>query len=68
VNDERVNTGLQTNVDEIAQGIFRFSTWVPGITEHGFTFDQFLLTGDEPFLFHYGMRQLFPLFRRPFPR
>jgi hypothetical protein len=33
-----VNTGLQTNVDEIAQGIFRFSTWVPGITEQGFTF------------------------------
>jgi flavorubredoxin len=34
---------------------------VPGITEHGFTFNQFLLTGDEPFLFHCGMRQLFPL-------
>jgi hypothetical protein len=57
-----VNTGLQTNVDEIAQGIFRFSTWVPGITEHGVTFNQFLLTGDEPFLFHRGMRQLFRCF------
>lgn len=56
-----MDTGLQTKVDEIAQGIFRFSTWVPGITEHGFTFNQFLLTGDEPFLFHCGMRQLFPL-------
>jgi flavorubredoxin len=56
-----MDTGLQTNVDEIASGIFRFSTWVPGITEHGFTFNQFLLTGDEPFLFHCGMRQLFPL-------
>jgi hypothetical protein len=33
----------------------------PGITEHGFTFNQFLLTGDEPFLFHCGQRQLFPL-------
>jgi hypothetical protein len=50
------------------KAIGRFSTWVPGITEHGFTFNQFLLTGDEPFLFHCGMRQLFPLFRRPFPR
>jgi flavorubredoxin len=56
-----MDTGLQTKVDEIAPDIFRFSTWVPGITEHGFTFNQFLLTGDEPFLFHCGMRQLFPL-------
>jgi flavorubredoxin len=47
-------------VDEIAPDIYRISTWVPGITEHGFTFNQFLLTGDEPFLFHTGMRQLFP--------
>jgi flavorubredoxin len=37
------------------------STWVPDITEHGFTFNQFLLTGDEPMLFHTGQRQLFPL-------
>ncbi|HZC52356.1 MAG TPA: MBL fold metallo-hydrolase [Mycobacterium sp.] len=56
-----MNTGLHTAVDEIADGIFRFSTWVPGITEHGFTFNQFLLTGEQPFLFHCGMRQLFPL-------
>lgn len=56
-----MNTGLQTNVDEIADGIFRLSTWVPGITEHGFTFNQFLLTGEQPFLFHCGMRQLYPL-------
>jgi flavorubredoxin len=56
-----MDSPLDTKVDEVAQGIFRFSTWVPGITEHGFTFNQFLLTGDEPFLFHCGMRQLFPL-------
>jgi flavorubredoxin len=56
-----MDTGLETKVDEIAQGIFRISTWMPGITEHGFTFNQFLLTCDEPFLFHCGMRQLFPL-------
>jgi len=37
------------------------STWVPDITEYGFTFNQFLLTGDEPLLFHTGQRQLFPL-------
>jgi flavorubredoxin len=51
---------MDTTVDEIAAGIFRLSTWIPGITEHGFTFNQFLLTGDQPFLFHTGMRQLFP--------
>lgn len=56
-----MSTGLRTTVDEIAAGIFRLSTWVPGITEHGFTFNQFLLTGEEPFLFNCGMRQLFPL-------
>lgn len=55
-DDESMNT----TVDEIAAGIFRLSTWVPDITEDGFTFNQFLLTGDEPFLFHTGMRQLFP--------
>jgi len=50
----------ETQVDEIAPDIFRMSTWLPGITEHGFTFNQFLLTGDEPMLFHTGQRQLFP--------
>ncbi|HZQ33789.1 MAG TPA: MBL fold metallo-hydrolase [Mycobacterium sp.] len=52
---------MDTSVDEIAAGTFRISTFVPGITEQGFTFNQFLLTGDEPFLFHCGQRQLFPL-------
>jgi flavorubredoxin len=56
-----MDSGLETQVDEIADGIFRLSTWVPDIGEHGFTFNQFLLSGDEPFLFHCGMRQLFPL-------
>ncbi len=51
---------LDTRVDEIAPDIYRLSTWIPGITEHGFTFNQFLLTGDEPFLFHTGHRFLFP--------
>jgi flavorubredoxin len=52
---------MNTDVDEIAPGIFRLSTWVPDITEQGFTFNQFLLMAEEPFLFHCGMRQLFPL-------
>src|SRR6478736_4655988 len=33
----RMNPGPQTQVDEIAPDIFRMSTWVPDITEHGFT-------------------------------
>ena len=52
---------MDTQVDEIGVGIYRLSTWIPDITEHGFTFNQFLLTGDQPFLFHCGQRQLFPL-------
>ncbi|MEU9805550.1 MBL fold metallo-hydrolase [Mycobacterium sp. NPDC050853] len=51
---------METTVDEIADGIFRFSTWIPDITEHGFTFNQFLLTGNQPFLFHTGQKFLYP--------
>ncbi len=56
-----MNSGPNTQVDEVAPDIFRISTWVPDVTENGFTFNQFLLTGDEPMLFHCGHRQLFPL-------
>ncbi|MCB0965314.1 MAG: hypothetical protein KDB37_00640 [Ilumatobacter sp.] len=52
---------FQPAVDEIADGVFRISTWVPEVSDSGFTFNQFLLTGDEPLLFHTGMRGLFPL-------
>jgi flavorubredoxin len=52
---------METKVDEIGTDIYRLSTFVPDVTERGFTFNQFLLTGDEPFLFHCGHRQLFPL-------
>lgn len=51
---------MDTEIDEIGPGTFRLSTWIPGITEHGFTMNQFLLTGDQPFLFHTGQRFLFP--------
>ena len=52
---------METTVDEIADGIFRLSTYFPKVTDQGLTFNQFLLTGAQPFLFHCGMRQLFPL-------
>ena len=52
---------MQTTVDEIAPDVFRLSTFVPDVGPTGFTFNQFLVRDDEPFLFHTGMRQLFPL-------
>jgi len=50
-----------TTIDEINDGIFRISTWVPDVTPVGFTFNQFLVAGDEPLLFHTGPRGMFPL-------
>ena len=52
---------MQTTTTEIADGIFRFSTFVPEVGPTGFTFNQFLVTADEPLLFHTGPRQMFPL-------
>ena len=52
---------MHTNVDEIADGIYRISTFVPEIGPTGFTFNQFLVDAEEPLLFHTGMRGLFPL-------
>ena len=52
---------MQTQVDEIADGIHRISTLVPEAAPGGFSFNQFLVDADEPLLFHCGMRQLFPL-------
>jgi len=50
-----------TKTTEIADGIFRISTCVPGITPDGFTFNQFLIKAEEPLLFHTGPRAMFPL-------
>lgn len=52
---------MDTRTDEIADGIFRFSTLVPGVTPDGFGFNQFLIRAEQPLLFHTGMRALFPL-------
>ncbi len=54
----------ETRIDEIADGIYRLSTFVPDIAPPaGFTFNQFLIVGDEPLLFHTGLRKMFPLNR-----
>ncbi|PWC31681.1 MBL fold metallo-hydrolase [Azospirillum sp. TSO22-1] len=53
---------METKVSEIAGGIYRFSTFVPAIAPPaGFSFNQFLVLGDEPLLFHTGPRAMFPL-------
>lgn len=52
---------METSVNEIADGIFRFSTLVPEAAPGGFTFNQFLITADEPLLFHTGPRRMFPI-------
>lgn len=48
-------------VDEIADGIYRISTLIPEVGPEGFTFNQFLVAGEEPLLFHTGMRAVYPL-------
>jgi flavorubredoxin len=52
---------MTTRMDEIADGIFRISTYVAEVAPPaGFAFNQYLLLGDEPLLFHTGHRRLFP--------
>jgi flavorubredoxin len=56
------NTESGTNVNEVADGIYRINTplsFLPG----GFSFNQYLIVDDEPLLFHTGPRKLFPLVR-----
>jgi flavorubredoxin len=53
-----------TNVQEIADGLYRINTPVtmeggPG----GFSFNQYLVVDDEPLIFHTGPRKMFPLVR-----
>src|SRR3954451_4140081 len=51
---------MHTTTNEIADGIYRFSTYV---AEADFEFNQFLVTGDEPLLFHTGPKPMFPLIK-----
>jgi hypothetical protein len=59
---------MLTTLDEIADGIYRISTFVPEIGPDGFTFNQFLLDAEEPLLYHTGMKGLFPLVSREVAR
>jgi flavorubredoxin len=50
---------MDTRVDEIAEGIYRLSTFLPQVGPSGLTFNQFLVDAAEPLLFHCGQRALF---------
>jgi flavorubredoxin len=53
---------MRTDINEIAPDIFRLTTFVPEVAAPaGFSFNQFLIRDEHPFLFHTGMRSLFPL-------
>ena len=55
---------MTTRVDEIAEGIYRISTYVAEVAPPaGFVFNQYLVLADEPLLFHTGHRRLFPAVR-----
>ncbi len=51
---------METKVDEVAERIYRLSTFVPAVGPRGLTFNQFLVDAGEPLLFHCGQRALFP--------
>jgi flavorubredoxin len=54
------NEAAGTRIDEVQRGIYRINTpldVIPG----GFTFNSYLIDGEEPLLFHAGYRKLFPL-------
>lgn len=51
---------MAVSTSEIADGIYRFSTFVPEVAAPaGFTFNQYLIAADQPLLFHTGPRQMF---------
>jgi flavorubredoxin len=55
------NSQSGTNIQEVADGIFRINTPVPIPGAGSFNFNQYLIVDDAPMLFHTGQRGLFPL-------
>ena len=52
---------MDTTIDEIADGIYRLSTYDPRVAPPaGLTYNVFLILGDDPLLFHTGKRSMFP--------
>jgi flavorubredoxin len=50
---------METTTNEIAERIYRLSTFVADIGPTGFTFNQFLIDAEQPLLFHTGPRAMF---------
>ena len=55
------NPQTGTNVQEIADGIYRINTPIDFPDGQGFSFNQYLLVDDEPLLWHTGPRRMFAL-------
>jgi flavorubredoxin len=51
-----------TNIQEIADGIYRINTPV-ALPGGAFSFNQYLIVDEKPMLFHTGPRRMFPLVR-----
>lgn len=49
---------METRIAEVADGVYQLMTH---LADMDFALIQYLLTGEEPVLFHTGMRSLFPL-------
>ncbi len=54
------DTQTGTNLEEVADGIYRINTPVEIPDAGGFSFNQYLIVDDEALLFHTGQRRLFP--------
>ncbi len=57
------NNESGTNVQEVADGIYRINTPVHFPNGNGFSYNQYLVVDDKPLLFHTGPRKMFPLIR-----
>lgn len=57
------NVESGTNVHEVAEGSYRINTPVTIPGAGGFSFNQYLIAGDEPLIFHTVPRRMFPLVR-----
>jgi flavorubredoxin len=55
------NQQAGTNIQEIAEGIYRINTPVPLPDGSRFSFNQYLVVDESPLLYHTGQRALFPL-------
>jgi flavorubredoxin len=51
------------SIDKIAEDTYRINIGLPDMIPGGFSFNQYLVVDEMPFLFHTGPKKLFPLVR-----